>query len=391
MIYISLMEELKKIFYNPQTGYRNLNNLWTTTKENNLNLTFKQVKKFYNDQVVNQVYKESKPEYKPIVCSEGRGSCIQFDLMDISKYYHHNKPYKFLLNIIDVFSRYVWSYPIKGKDSKNIINLIESTVLEIRKNHKTSKISFTSDEGNEFVNKSMEELKNKYDFIYEHYTVKSNENNHPTQTGIIERFNRTLWNIIKKYTLTNNTLSFVKELPSFIKNYNNQIHRGIKSKPFEVFFENIMPDMSNKDIHNTLVIGDKVRIKNKVKTFDKKSFELKFSVQIYIIDGVENNRYSLMNSKNKNILNKKYLERELQKVDEESTYDPPKDDEIIDEKDLITYDEKVKENNKKTKFVRKQKQEPAFKGQAITDDGKVIINKHLVPKNEKRVSKKRIK
>ena len=90
--------------------------------------------------------------------------------MDISKYYKWNKPYKYLLNIVDVYSRYAWSYPIKSKDGKLISEIIDEILEEIRKIFPHSPITITTDLGSEFVNSNMTDLIEKH-HVWKHYTI----------------------------------------------------------------------------------------------------------------------------------------------------------------------------------------------------------------------------
>ena len=145
------------------------------------------------------------------------------DLMDVSKFYKWNKPTKFILNVVDVYSRYAWSYPLKSKDGTVISEIVDSLLEEITKLFPNKIITLTTDSGTEFINSEMKRVEKKHK-IEKHYVVNSKEENHPGITAIVERFNRTLWTIIKKYTLANNTLEFINKLPDFLFNYNNRVH-----------------------------------------------------------------------------------------------------------------------------------------------------------------------
>jgi hypothetical protein len=40
---------------------------------------------------------------------------LQLDIFVLTKYEYYNKGYGYILCIIDIFSRKVWAYPMKGK------------------------------------------------------------------------------------------------------------------------------------------------------------------------------------------------------------------------------------------------------------------------------------
>ena len=50
---------------------------------------------------------------------------------------------------------------------------------------------------------------------------------------VVERFNRTLKNIMWKHLTANNTNKYLDVLPSIIEKYNNTFHRTIKMTPKE--------------------------------------------------------------------------------------------------------------------------------------------------------------
>ena len=45
---------------------------------------------------------------------------IQFDLVDLTRYQVENEQYCWLLNIIDVFSKYAYSIPMKNKNGDTV-------------------------------------------------------------------------------------------------------------------------------------------------------------------------------------------------------------------------------------------------------------------------------
>ena len=293
--------------------------------------------------------------------------------MDISQFTKENKPYKYLLNIIDVFSRYVWVYPISSKSPEKVVPLIILTVNEIKEKHPSAIIIFTSDSGSEFINKKMTEYTKENNI--RHYTIVSKNNRYPTRTAIIERYNRSLWVLISKYCTSHNTLHFIDKLPNFTSNYNNKIHTTIKCKPYDVYYNNELPlSTGQKIVKLKNKVGDIVRIIHQIKKFDKKSFEPKYSIQTYEIVNIIDNKYELKNLKSGVTLKKLFLERELL-----LTNDVEKNDTTIDPNNL-TYDQKLGKAKHFNRFIKRQKREPAFKGSKFDDEGNVILHRSLKPK-----------
>ena len=79
-----------------------------------------------------QVYQKSKPFkpaiVKPIV-SERAMKQWEIDLVDMTEYAAQNSNYKYLMNVIDTFSKFLWSYPIPNKESPTVVRHLEGILL----------------------------------------------------------------------------------------------------------------------------------------------------------------------------------------------------------------------------------------------------------------------
>ena len=145
------------------------------------------------------------------------------DLITMIKYAKQNNNYKYILTLIDFFSKYGWCYPLKNKNFNEIINSFK----DIFKKSKRSPKFIQSDEGSEFTNKIVQNFFNDNNIkCYHTY-------NRDIKCSIYERFNRTILNkIYKNFTLNNNTI-WIKDLNKLVKEYNNSYHRIIKMKPID--------------------------------------------------------------------------------------------------------------------------------------------------------------
>ena len=65
--------------------------------------------------------------------------------------YKFYKRFKFLLYIIDIYSKYAWVFPLKDKKGITITNGFQNILDE--SNHKTNKLWV--EKGSEFYNRSM--------------------------------------------------------------------------------------------------------------------------------------------------------------------------------------------------------------------------------------------
>jgi len=96
------------------------------------------------------------------------------DLVDMQSFSKENKEIKYLLTIIDVFSKYGWMVPLNQKTGIAVANALEHVFTE----RKPDKLWV--DKGREFHNKDVRKL----------ITIYSTENEE--KTSVIERWNRTM-------------------------------------------------------------------------------------------------------------------------------------------------------------------------------------------------------
>ena len=143
------------------------------------------------------------------------------DLVDMTQYSKINKGYKYIFTNIDVFSKIAYAYPIKSKKIGNTKPCFE----KILENNKPKYI--WSDKEPAFLSKEM--LK-----FFKDNNAKIDHTNSHLKAVVIERFNKTLRELMmRKFVMNNNTI-WHNILPKLIKIYNNKYHSNIKMKPIEV-------------------------------------------------------------------------------------------------------------------------------------------------------------
>ena len=181
--------------------------------------------------------------------------------------------------------------------------------------------------------------KNKPDYIWcdKEPTVLSKEmqlffkNNNVTiyltnshlKAVIVERFNRSLRELMMKEFVKNNNTVWYNMLPKLIKIYNNRYHSTIKMKPIEVDKNNekyIKENIYTYDKTTKIPrfkIGDLVRISLKRRPiFDKPSGNIKWSEELFKIHSINKSNVITCKIKdlNNEIIEGIFYERELQKT-----------------------------------------------------------------------------
>ena len=139
----------------------------------------------------------------------------------------------------------------------------------------------------------------------------------------IERFNRSLRELMMKQFVKNNDTVWYNILPNLIKTYNNRYHHTIKIKPINVNKSN------EKDIKNNFYtcdktnkipkfkINDLVRISLKRRElFNKPTGNIKWSEELFKIHSIHKSNVITYKIKdlNNEIIKGIFYEKELQKI-----------------------------------------------------------------------------
>ena len=119
-----------------------------------------------------------KPQkYRRIYTKRIKYLC-QIDLVDMTKFQKQNSGYRWIITIIDTFSKKAWAFKMKIKTAKSIMSVMKPFLDE----NVPEKMEF--DQGTEFYNSSFLNLLKKRGIKY--FSVYSDR-----KCAIVERFNRT--------------------------------------------------------------------------------------------------------------------------------------------------------------------------------------------------------
>lgn len=150
------------------------------------------------------------------------------DLTYVDRLSAANDGYRYLLAVIDVFSKVAAVEPLRIRTAeataeafKRIVRTIGVTPKQLR-----------TDNGREFTGVDFQRLMRSMDI--HHYT--SNEDD--IKAGVVERFHRTFKLLIYKHLTANKTNRYIGELQNLVKSYNSAVHRTIGMAPNEVTTKN---------------------------------------------------------------------------------------------------------------------------------------------------------
>ena len=218
----------------------------------------------------------------------------------LSKY---NKGIRFLLCVIDIFSKYAWVVPLKDKKGISIVKAFQ--IILKQSNRKPNKIWV--DKGSEFYNAFSKKWLRDNDIVM--YSTQG-------KSVVAERFIRTLKGKIYKYMTSISKNVYIDKLDDIVNEYNNTYHTTIKMKPTDVKDNTYIN--TSKEIHNKdpkFKVGDHVRI-SKYKNIFAKGCMPNWSEKVFIIKKVKSTIHVINDLNGEEIIGTFY-EKELQKTNQE--------------------------------------------------------------------------
>ena len=157
------------------------------------------------------------------VYSQFKDNIWGVELADMQSLSRKNKGIKYLLCVIDLYSKYAFVIPLKDKKGISIVNAFDKIIKQ--SNRKPNKIWV--DQGSEFYNNNFKKwLSDNSIIMYSTY----NE----SKSVVAERFIRTLKNKLYKHVTATGKSVYYDVLDDVVSKYNNTKHSTIKMKPIDV-------------------------------------------------------------------------------------------------------------------------------------------------------------
>ena len=216
---------------------------------------------------INEIY--SKPPKKNYITNKTDVYHIDdiwsLDILDLKDYGpENNRGYRHILVIIDNFSKYGWTTPLKNKNALTIKEFLENILI----NSKRKPNLIESDRGKEFYNNIFQEFLNKNN-------IKLYSRNSSYGAVFAERFNRTIGDLLKKVVFERGDANWIDVLPAITKQYNIRIYSSTKLSPKDAslkknegfVYKNLLD--KRKKVIPKFQINDPVRVADLKKTFSK--------------------------------------------------------------------------------------------------------------------------
>ena len=220
-------EYLTKLYFDPKqrAAFGGPEKLYQVVKKEGLfKLSLRKIKLWLQKQDAYSLHRPARYRFKRLkVITSGIDDLWDADLADVSNLARYNQGIRFLLIVIDVFTRFLWVVPLEDKSSKTVMTAFTEVFSGGRRPN-----SIRCDKGSEFTNRWLKAFMKKTG-VYLFFT--KNE----VKANYAERVIRTLKTMMFRYFTHNQTYKYTDVLADLVKNYNNRPHGSLGgSAPDEV-------------------------------------------------------------------------------------------------------------------------------------------------------------
>lgn len=223
--------------------------------------------------------------YNPYMVWEPR-KLFQIDLIDFfadKGMVQRNGGHRYLMCVIDSFTRYLWVKPLKRKNQV----VVTAAYRELSRQFGRQPQRLLCDAGGEFVSDRFRALLGSLGTVF---IVKNGK------AGTVERVQRSLQRLIYTFITATGDKRFIDRLPALLRTYNTRRHRIIKMSPAEAEEEenlNTVRDNVREYYAKALAkrqrprfkLGDKVRVKIRRQSFTR-GYQNQFTDRVYVVTSI---------------------------------------------------------------------------------------------------------
>ena len=299
---VEIESYLHNLYYNIKSpvAYSSYSKLYPHIKnEAKYHITPRYLKKWLSKQESYTTFRPARRTFRrPKVLAFSKNYQWDSDTANMVKYKSENNDYAYFVVFIDIFTRYLYTSPLKSLRGEEMVFVFQSLIREVDEKPKILR----TDQGSEYKNRSFNRLLNEKQIkhLYTYYETKAN---------YAERVIKTIKTKIMKYLSEKNSLKWIDILSDLTYGYNNSVHRSIKMTPkdaksknqylvwkaqydnleYPKNFFNFKKQHKNSKLIQTLKkktfkfnISDRVKISHLKNMFDKEYTE-KWSGEIFTV------------------------------------------------------------------------------------------------------------
>ena len=144
------------------------------------------------------------------------GDVWECDLLDVQSYAKYNDSIRYILSVIDVFSKFLYLIPVKTNSGPAVTAAFRSIFDDKPKLMTRRPVWVRTDKGKEFLNKDFQDMLRDEG---NHFQVCKNPD---VKCAFVERAQRKIRDRLYKYLTYKNTFRYIDVLPKFVRVYNEQ-------------------------------------------------------------------------------------------------------------------------------------------------------------------------
>lgn len=237
--------------------------------------------------IVDELFKPARKKFKRRrVVIKGLDDLWNADLAEFGEYVRENRGYKYVLVVIDSFSKYLWTRALKSKTGEEVTRAM-GDILDNSAGRIPSHLQ--TDWGKEFYNVKFRALMNKH--LIKHYSTYS-----VIKSSFAERVIRTLKERLYKAFYLHGSHKWINILENITDAYNATIHSTTNLRPKDISKENeaeVMKSTYNASVYKhagsnlgKFHVGDIVRISREKHIFVK-GYRVRWSTELFKIKKVQ--------------------------------------------------------------------------------------------------------
>lgn len=274
-----------------------IENLYNKISGKYLNIKRTDVSKFFKSNEIYQLSKNPLKRTNKKIYSSGLHKVWNVDLIDINTFAKSNNNYRYIMTVVDSFSKFVMMAKLKTKTASSVVNAFENSIL-LQSRGAVPK-SLVSDNGLEFKNDLMDEFCNEHgikQIFGQTYNPKSN--------ALAESTNNIIRKVMRAVFLKYGETNWISHLDEILNSINSSKAYSTGKVRSQVFYDNKYVDeihshnlkqkrqLKYDDEINSFKVGDRVRLSlNSVETEIRKRNKqnlskyviAKFSYDIYTV------------------------------------------------------------------------------------------------------------
>jgi transposase InsO family protein len=229
---------LRQLYTNPLTTGNSRDSLYSNVMNSNyLGISRRYVQEWLKQQEAYQVHLPVlQPKNTTVMVTKAPNQLWQVDITYLTKYKPQNFGYKYILSVVDHFSKCAWVVPLTNKKAATTAIALKQIIKDENTNY-TDHIKLNgrkpkriqSDRGKEFMaefSSMCEALGIEQSFSYA-YT--------PQAQGAVEAFNRSIKRMIASLMTTNGDFKWVEKVKELTRNYNYRVHSTTRMAPAVLF------------------------------------------------------------------------------------------------------------------------------------------------------------